>query len=54
MTRSLWRRLARDGRARLGLAVVVTLVVAALAAPLIARHDPVRIDLLRQLERPSL
>ena len=53
MQRSLWRRLARDGRARLGLSVVVLLVVAALAAPAIARHDPVQIDLLRQLERPS-
>lgn len=53
MQRSLWRRLARDGRARLGLAVVVLLVFAALAAPVIARHDPVQIDLLRQLERPS-
>jgi ABC-type dipeptide/oligopeptide/nickel transport system permease subunit len=53
MTRSVWRRLARDGRARLGLAVVVLLVVAAVAAPVIARHDPVQIDLLRQLERPS-
>ena len=53
MTRSVWRRLARDGRARLGLAVVVLLVFAAVAAPLVARHDPVHIDLLRQLERPS-
>jgi len=53
MTRSVWRRLARDGRARLGLTVVVLLVVAAVAAPAIARHDPVQIDLLRQLERPS-
>ena len=53
MTRSLWRRLARDGRTRLGLAVVVLLVFAAVAAPLVARHDPVHIDLLRQLERPS-
>jgi peptide/nickel transport system permease protein len=53
MTRSVWRRLAQDGRARLGLGVVVLLVFAALAAPVIARHDPVQIDLLRQLERPS-
>jgi ABC-type dipeptide/oligopeptide/nickel transport system permease subunit len=49
----VWQRLVRDGRARVGLAVVIALVAAALTAPLIARHDPVAIDLLRQLERPS-
>ena len=53
MTRSVWRRLARDGRARIGVVVVVLLVFAAVAAPVIAGHDPVQIDLLRQLERPS-
>ncbi len=53
MQRSVWRRLASDGRARLGLVVVVVIVLAALAAPVIARHDPIHIDLLRQLERPS-
>ncbi|HET7566281.1 MAG TPA: ABC transporter permease, partial [Gemmatimonadaceae bacterium] len=47
-------RLRRDPRALIGLAVVVLLVIAALFAPLLARHDPTRIDLVHQLEPPSL
>jgi ABC-type dipeptide/oligopeptide/nickel transport system permease subunit len=45
--------LRRDGRAWFGVAVVVLIVVAAIAAPLIARHDPTAIDLTRSLEGPS-
>jgi ABC-type dipeptide/oligopeptide/nickel transport system permease subunit len=45
--------LARDPRAIGGLSVVVLLVLAAIAAPLVARHDPLRIDLLDQLRSPS-
>jgi ABC-type dipeptide/oligopeptide/nickel transport system permease subunit len=45
--------LKRDGRAWFGLGVIVLMVIAALAAPLIARHDPTSIDLIHQLERPS-
>jgi ABC-type dipeptide/oligopeptide/nickel transport system permease subunit len=33
--------------------VVLLIVVAAVAAPLIARHDPTAIDLTNQLQRPS-
>ncbi len=47
-------RLKQDVRALIGLGVVVTVVVAAILAPVLARHDPVAIDLLHQLERPSL
>jgi ABC-type dipeptide/oligopeptide/nickel transport system permease subunit len=50
----LWARLRRDRRALIGVAVVALLVLAALAAPLIARHDPIEIDLAHQLTRPSL
>jgi ABC-type dipeptide/oligopeptide/nickel transport system permease subunit len=50
----LWARLRRDRRALIGLAVVTLLVLAAVAAPLIAGHDPLAIDLTRQLARPSL
>ncbi len=53
LTAMIWLRLRRDPRALLGIAVVVLLVLAALAAPMIARHDPIRIDLVRQLEPPS-
>lgn len=43
----------RDARARLGAALAALLVVAAVAAPLLARHDPTAIDLSQQLVRPS-
>ncbi|MCA0375039.1 MAG: ABC transporter permease [Gemmatimonadetes bacterium] len=45
--------LRRDGRAQLGLGVIVALVAIALAAPLIAGGDPARIDLRHALEAPS-
>ncbi len=53
MIRLLWARLRRDGRAMLGIVVVVLIGLVAAAAPLIARHDPTGIDLVHQLEPPS-
>ena len=53
MPPTLWRRLLRDPRAVLGVAVVVLMVFAAAAAPLIARHDPLGIDLRNRLAAPS-
>jgi ABC-type dipeptide/oligopeptide/nickel transport system permease subunit len=50
----IWRRLRGDRRAMAGLIVVVLLVVAALAAPLIAGDDPTAISLDNQLAAPSL
>jgi ABC-type dipeptide/oligopeptide/nickel transport system permease subunit len=50
----VWARLRRDLRARIGLGVVVSLVFMAAAAPLIAGHDPTRIELADHLARPSL
>jgi ABC-type dipeptide/oligopeptide/nickel transport system permease subunit len=49
----VWPLLARDGRARIGLAVVIVLGLAALLAPLLARHDPTAIDLAGALRPPS-
>jgi ABC-type dipeptide/oligopeptide/nickel transport system permease subunit len=49
----LWRALRKDGRSWLGLGVVTLLVLLALAAPLVANADPVKIDLLHTLEAPS-
>ncbi len=49
----VWPLLRRDGRARIGLAVVVILVLAAVLAPLLARQDPTAIDLSRALRAPS-
>lgn len=53
MQRSATSRLLRDSRALIGIAVVVVIVLAALLAPVIARHDPLAIDLASQLARPS-
>src|SRR5688500_18734668 len=49
----VWVRLRRDTRARIGLMVVAMLLLLAILAPLLARHDPIRVDLLRQLQPPS-
>lgn len=46
-------RLFGDNRARFGIAVVVIMVFAAVAAPLIATQDPLKIDLSNFLQRPS-
>lgn len=43
----------RDGRARIGLGLVVLLLLVALLAPLLTRHDPTAIDLAAALEGPS-
>lgn len=45
--------LRRDSRAWFGGVVIVLLIVAAILAPLLARHDPYAIDLVRSLEAPS-
>ena len=53
MIRFVWGRIVHDGRAVFALAIIALLVGAALAAPLIARHDPLAIELSNQLQRPS-
>ena len=45
--------LRRDPRAVLGVAVVLLVSAAALAAPLLTSHDPTQIDLAAQLQGPS-
>ena len=47
------RALRRDRRAQIGVAVVTLMVAGAIAAPLVARQDPIAIDLSGQLLRPS-
>jgi ABC-type dipeptide/oligopeptide/nickel transport system permease subunit len=46
-------RLRSDSRAWFGGGVVALLVLLALAAPVVARHDPLHIDLINQLQPPS-
>ena len=46
-------QLRRDTRAWIGGSVILALVLAAIAAPLLARYNPLSIDLVRQLEAPS-
>jgi ABC-type dipeptide/oligopeptide/nickel transport system permease subunit len=53
MSRAM-EHLRRDGRAWFGVLVVLLILMAAIAAPLIARHDPTAIDLTRGLEAPSM
>ena len=53
MTRSVWRRLVADRRALLGLSVIGVMAVVAILAPLLARHDPLAIDLRDRLTAPS-
>lgn len=53
-TVSAWRRLARDRLALLGLVILVMMALVAISAPVVARHDPVEIDPVNKLERPTL
>ena len=47
------RALRADPRAWFGVGVVVTLILLAVLAPLVSLHDPLRIDLVNQLQGPS-
>lgn len=51
--RSMLRRFARDRAALVGLVIVTIFVVVALAAPVVATHDPIAQDLAHTLEGPS-
>jgi len=47
------RRLGSDRRAWFGVGAIVLLGLMAIAAPLVARHDPFGIDLINSLQPPS-
>ncbi|MEP6856901.1 MAG: ABC transporter permease [Gemmatimonadales bacterium] len=47
------QRLLRDNRARIGIGIVLVMTLAAILAPLIARQNPIAIDLAHLLQRPS-
>jgi peptide/nickel transport system permease protein len=51
--RHIWRVLRRDRTAMLGLLLVVSLVAAAVLAPLLAPHDPNEVDVARKYLAPS-
>jgi ABC-type dipeptide/oligopeptide/nickel transport system permease subunit len=46
-------RFLSDNRARIGIGIVVVMSLAAILAPLIARQNPIAIDLAHLLQRPS-
>ena len=46
-------RLRDDNRTRIGVAVVAAIVIMAVFAPIVARHDPNAIDLINLLSPPS-
>ena len=47
------QRFLRDNRARIGIGIVLVMTLAAILAPLIARQNPIAIDLAHLLQRPS-
>jgi ABC-type dipeptide/oligopeptide/nickel transport system permease subunit len=53
MNERVSRALRRDVRAWFGIGVVTALALLALLAPVVARHDPLAIDLVNQLQGPS-
>jgi len=53
MNERVKRALRGDARAWFGISVVVLLVLLAILAPLVAHQDPLRIDLVHQLQGPS-
>ena len=53
MNERVKRALRRDFRAWFGIAVVATIVLLALLAPVVAHRDPLEIDLVNQLQGPS-
>ena len=53
MNERVTRALKSDRRAWFGAIVIVLMVLMAAAAPLVSHHDPLRIDLVNQLQGPS-
>jgi len=53
MNERVKRALRRDPRAWFGIAVVVSIVLLAVLAPLVSHGDPLAIDLVNQLQGPS-
>ena len=54
MNERVKRALRGDARAWFGVSVIVLIVLLAVLAPLVSLHDPLRIDLVNQLQGPSL
>ncbi len=50
---SAWRRLTQDRLALIGFLLLGVIVLLAVAAPLVARHDPVEINPINKLQAPS-
>ncbi|MFM8532932.1 MAG: ABC transporter permease [Acidimicrobiia bacterium] len=48
-----WARLRRDRAALVGFALLASMIVLAIAAPFIVRHDPLEQELLQRMKPPS-
>lgn len=48
-----WARLRRDQAALVGFGLLFTMILLAIAAPLVATHDPLDQELLKRLKPPS-
>ena len=53
MNERVKRALRGDARAWFGVSVIVLIVLLAVLAPLVSLHDPLRLDLVNQLQGPS-
>jgi peptide/nickel transport system permease protein len=49
----IWKRFTEHKLGLIGLIVIVLNLAVALAAPILATHDPLKIDVIHQAERPS-
>ena len=48
-----WARLRRDRAALVGFALLTSMILLAMAAPLVAQHDPLDQELLKRMKPPS-
>jgi ABC-type dipeptide/oligopeptide/nickel transport system permease subunit len=49
-----WRRLKRNKMAMVGLGITMFLFIIAIFVPYIAPHDPLKVDLMKSLQSPSI
>lgn len=53
MAADIWRRFQKNKGAVIGLAFIIVVILAAILAPVLSPHDPLKQDILSRLEPPS-